>query len=226
MVQDNIVSSTEQQPADKVGEVTLQPRLYADPQYVFSLFGRGYFSKKSNKWVPSTTPRQTVDIAWAGGYIMSERAKWATEELRRIMPFSTDQELRDFKLREFEAVAAAGTFSHGSAKALLMRSRFIVVDIDDLDSTAEAREIQQTLIKDQNVETALCFVSPKGLGVKWWVELPAWCQGFSFSEQYSALSRYLGFHYGLQADLSCSNVNRLCFLPYDPNCYVNPKYSI
>ena len=204
-------------------------------QTVFTLFGKGHFSEKRQKWVPSTTPQQTVNIAWCGQYIKSERAKWPTDELRRLQQTveevteeqkrAKEQMLRDFKLHMFDAVAGAGTFSYGNAKGLIRRSRFIVLDIDDLESTEEARVIQQTLIADKNITTALCFVSPKGLGCKWWVELPEWCQNMTFAEQYAALSQYIGYEYGILADSSCSNVNRLCFLPYDPLCYINPKYS-
>ena len=203
---------------------------------MFTFFGKGHFSEKAKKWVPSTTPQQIVDLGWCGQYILSERAKWPTDELRRLLHTveeqteeqkrAKDQMLRDFKLRMFDAVAGAGTFSYGNAKGLIRRSRFIVLDFDDLDSTEEARDIQQTLIKDKNVETALCFLSPKGLGIKLWAELPEWCQNMTFAEQYAALSRYIGFEYGILADSTGSNVNRLCFLPYDPLCYINPKYSI
>lgn len=203
---------------------------------MFTFFGKGHFSEKAQKWVPSTTPQQIVDVGWCGQYILSERAKWPTDELRRLLHTveeqteeqkrAKDQMLRDFKLRMFDAVAGAGTFSYGNAKGLIRRSRFIVLDFDDLDSTEEARDIQQTLIKDKNVKTALCFLSPKGLGIKLWAELPEWCQNMTFAEQYAALSRYIGFEYGILADSTGSNVNRLCFLPYDPLCYINPKYSI
>jgi hypothetical protein len=203
---------------------------------MFTFFGKGHFSEKAQKWVPSTTPQQIVDVGWCGQYILSERAKWPTDELRRLLHTveeqteeqkrAKDQMLRDFKLRMFDAVAGAGSFSYGNAKGLICRSRFIVLDIDDLESTEEARDIQQTLIKDKNVETALCFLSPKGLGIKLWAELPEWCQNMTFAEQYAALSRYIGFEYGILADSTGSNVNRLCFLPYDPLCYINPKYSI
>ena len=203
---------------------------------MFTFFGKGHFSQKAQKRVPSTTPQQIVDVGWCGQYILSERAKWPTDELRRLLHTveeqteeqkrAKDQMLRDFKLRMFDAVAGAGTFSYGNAKGLIRRSRFIVLDFDDLDSTEKARDIQQTLIKDKNVETALCFLSPKGLGIKLWTELPEWCQNMTFAEQYAALSRYIGFEYGILADSTGSNVNRLCFLPYDPLCYINPKYSI
>ena len=195
-------------------------------QTEFSFFGRGHYSKHSGKWVPSTTPQQTVDVAWIGNYILSERAKYQTEELRRIMATASDQELREYKVREFDAVTGAGIFSYGKADKLTIRSNYIVMDIDDLASIDEAREVQRTLVIDKNVETALCFVSPSGNGIKWWLETPDWCGGEDFAEQYAEMSRYIGFNYGLQADLSCSNVNRLCFLPYDPECFVNPKYII
>ena len=193
---------------------------------LFSFFGKGYYSKKSGKWVPSTTPLQTVDVVWCAEYIPSVRAKYQTEELRRILPTASEQEVRDFKLREFDAVAVAGTFSYGSAQGLIERSKYIAVDIDDLSSTAEARKVQQTLVADPYVVTALCFLSPKGFGIKWWVESPEWCQDLPFAEQYRALSRHISFHYGLTADPTGVNVNRLCLLPYDPLCFINPKYCL
>ena len=139
----------------------------------FTLFGKGHFNEKTGKIVPSTKPVQSVDIAWTGRYITSDCAKAQTLELRRMMATATEQELRDYKLLKFDAVAGAGVFSYGNAKGLVERSPFIVLDIDDLSSTEEARQVQQTLIADKEVETALCFVSPKGLGVKWWAMVPA-----------------------------------------------------
>lgn len=195
---------------------------------LFTNFGKGYWSNKAQKYVPSTKPLMNVDVPWVGEYVLSEHAKSQTLELRQMMKKTTvtDQQLRDFKLLEFDAVAAAGIFSYGSAAGVVVRSPYIVVDVDDLASTDEAREIQQTLVNDQEVVTALCFVSPKGLGVKWWAELPDWCHNMTFSEQYAALSRYIGYTYGILADSTGSNVNRLCFLPHDPHCYINPKYLI
>lgn len=190
----------------------------------FTLFGKGYWSEKAQKYVPSTKPKRNVDIQWVGDYVLSERAKVQTTELRQMMATATEQQLRDYKLTEFDAVAGAGIFSYGNAAGLSVRSLYIVIDIDQLESTEEARAIQQTLIADKNVETALCFVSPKGLGCKWWVEVPEWCQNMTFAEQYATLSRYIGYEYGVLVDSTGSNVNRLCFLPYDPLCYINPKY--
>lgn len=190
----------------------------------FTLFGKGYLNRNTGKAVPSTKPVQSVDIAWTGRYITSDCAKAQTLELRRMMVTATEQELRDYKLLKFDAVAGAGVFSYGNAKGLVERSPFIVLDIDDLSSTEEARQVQQTLIADKEVETALCFVSPKGLGVKWWVVVPEWCKDMDFATQYATLSRYIGFNYGILADSSGSNVNRLCFLPWDKDCFINKRF--
>ena len=200
-----------------------QNRSYSS-NVMFTLFGKGHWSEKAQKYVPSTKPLMNVDIPWVGSYIKSERAKSQTLELRQMTATVTDQQLRDYKLLEFDAVAAAGIFSYGNANGVVVRSPYIVLDVDDLTSTEEAREIQNMLINDKEVVTALCFVSPKGLGVKWWAELPEWCQNMTFSEQYTALSRYIGFEYGIQSDPTGSNVNRLCFLPHDSECYINSKY--
>lgn len=192
---------------------------------LFTLFGKGYWSESAKKYVPSTRPQANVDIAWVYKYIISGRAEAQTTGLRQLMATAKEQQLRDYKLLKFDAVAAAGIFSYGSAAGLVVRSPFVVVDIDDLASTEEAREIQRLLVADSHVETALCFLSPKARGVKWWAELPDWCQGMDFGEQYATLSRYIGYQYGIESDPTGSNVNRLCFLPHDPFCYVNEKYS-
>lgn len=190
----------------------------------FTLFGKGYWSEKTEKYVPSTKPVKDVDIRWVGDYILSDRAKPQTQELRGMIGTAKEQELRDYKLLNFDAVAGAGRFKRGCAEGLIVRSPYIVIDVDDLASTEEAREIQHAFVDDGRVETALCFVSPSGNGTKWWVEVPEWCQGLTFAQQYTALSRYIAFEYGLKVDPSGKNVNRLCFLPWDNECFINDKY--
>ncbi len=136
---------------------------------------------------------------------------------------ATDQK-QVFKALHFEYATFAGIFSYRNARSLVMRSPFVAMDIDGLSSMEEARSLQQVFIQDTTVETALCFLSPKGLGVKWIVVLPEWLQGLSFKEQYERLRRYVGFTYGVDSDKNCSDVCRACYLPWDPQCYVNPKY--
>ena len=191
----------------------------------FSIFPRGY-QNKEGKAVFATRPQQAQDIAWVYDYITSTRAQWATEKLRSMVGEASKEELSDFKKLNFESATFAGIFSYRNARNLVHRSPFVVLDIDDLSSMEEAREVQQTLVADSYVETALCFVSPKGRGVKWVIRQPEWVQSPDFKTAFQMLSQHVGFQYGIVVDKSGSDVCRACFLPYDPECYINPIYFL
>ena len=191
----------------------------------FSVFPKGYRNQKGVA-VLAARPQQTQTIAWAYDYITSARAQWATETLRSMAGTAADGELSDFKKLNFETATFCGTFSYRNARSLLTRSPFMVLDIDDLTSTDEARQLQQQLAADGKVETALCFVSPKGRGVKWVVRLPEWTRYDDFKLSFQAMQQHVGFHYGIAVDKSGSDVCRTCFLPYDPECYINPIYFL
>ena len=190
---------------------------------LFSIFPTGYRNLKGEA-VLATKPKQVQDIAYVGNYVTSGQARWATETLRSMVATATNEEISDFKKLYFEVATFCGVFSYRNAGSLIQRSPYLVADIDDLSSTEEAREIQQKLVNDPNVETALCFVSPKGRGVKWVVEQPDWAQNNDFKTTFQMLQQHVGFEYGIAIDKSGSDVCRACFLPYDPECFINTKY--
>lgn len=191
----------------------------------FSIFGKGYRNKEG-KAVLATRPQQAQDIKWVHDYIISDRARWATETLRSMVDNATKDELSDFKKLYFEVATFNGTFSYRNATSLVVRSPWIVSDIDDLTSIDEAREVQQRLIADENIETGLCFVSPKGKGVKWVVRIPEWLENKDFKTQFQTLQRYMAFEHGITIDKSGSDVCRACFLPYDKDCFINTKFIL
>lgn len=190
----------------------------------FSIFGRGWRNQKGDA-VLATKPQQTQDLLWVYEYIKSERARWATETLRSMAENATKEELSDFKKLNFEVATFNGIFSYRNARSIIVRSPWLVADIDDLSSTDEAREVQQLLIADKNIETGLCFVSPKGRGVKWVLRIPEWLQSKDFKAQFEGLQRYVAFEHAIAIDKSGSDVCRACFLPYDKKCFINPKYQ-
>lgn len=192
----------------------------------FSIFPTGYWNFTQQKAVPNQKPKQTQTIGWVGEYITSERARWATQELRKMASTATREKKQEFKALNFEYATFSGIFSYRNARSLVERTPFLTLDIDDLGSTEEARKMQQMLCADKNIETALCFVSPKGLGVKWIVRLPEWTEGLNFRDQFERMRRYVGFNYGIDPDKSGSDVCRACFLPWDEQCYINPKYVL
>ena len=192
----------------------------------FSVFPCGWQREdgtaKMHQW-----PQQTVTIGYCYRWITSPLCAFVqTKGYRAKLPTASREEKRDYKILNFEYATFSGIFSYRDSKAynLIERSPFLTIDIDHLASTQEAIDVRRMLSEDQKVVTALCFVSPSGLGVKWVLELPEWTEGLSFKDQFDAMRNHLNFHYGLDADTSGSDVCRACYLPYDPDCYVNPKY--
>ena len=198
---------------------------YMNTNKTFSFFGKGVFNQEKGEWVLRKRPSQSVDIAWVYNYIKSERARVATEGLRAMPSTATKTEKSNYKKANLEYVTFSGVFPYRNAESLEMRSPYVCLDIDDLGSIEEARRIQHMLCQDQNLVTVLCFVSPRGVGVKWVVELPEWTANLPYKEQFDRLRNYLGFEYGIDPDTNCSDVCRACFLPYDNECYINPKYQ-
>ena len=190
----------------------------------FSIFPSGWWDEAQQTVKPRQRPQQTQTILWVYDYIKSERARWATEQLRAMAATATRQQKQDFKALNFEYATFSGVFSYRNARSLVTRSPFLTIDIDDLSSISEARDVQQMLSRDEKVETALCFVSPKGLGVKWVVVLPPWTDGLPFREQFQRVRNYVGFRYGYDADKSGSDVCRACYLPWDAECFINPRF--
>lgn len=193
----------------------------------FSIFNRGY-RNKAGKAVPQNKPLETQTIEWVGEYIKSERAREATQLLRNLKAQETseaEQKERELKVLSFMYATFSGVFSYRKTDGLLMRSPFICLDFDDLASLDEAKSLREQLSADSHIETELCFVSPRGRGVKWVVTLPERTLGMTFKEQFDFMRDLVGFNYGIEVDKTGSDVSRACFLPYDPECYINPKYQ-
>lgn len=189
----------------------------------FSLFPQGYRNQKGEA-VLATKPRESIDIRQLFDYITSERARHATETLRAMAGKASKDEVRDFKKLNFETVTPAGIFSYRDAKGLAVRSPYLVIDVDDLASVSEARDVQRRLSGDGNLQTALCFVSPSGRGVKAVIEIPAWARSDDFKTTFRRVRLYVGFAHGIEVDASGSDVCRACFLPCDKECFINPNY--
>ena len=190
----------------------------------FSIFPSGWWDEANQLVKPRQRPQQSQTIQWVYEYIKSERARKATEDLRALAITATRQQQQNFKALNFEYATFSGTFTYRNARSIIARTPYLTLDIDHLCSLEEARKLQEQLCSDPCVETALCFVSPRGLGVKWVVELPEWTQGQTFKQQFESMRLYTGFHHAVDPDRSGSDVCRACYLPWDSNCYINPKY--
>lgn len=186
---------------------------------VVSTFRRGYINKQ-DKAVPSSKVYNDVDLVTVYNYIRQDYAKEATKYLRSI---KNHDEAQRFKMLNFITMTPGGAFSYRNANHLNRHSGLMVIDIDGIASQKRLFEVRDLLLHDPVFETELLFISPSGNGLKWII-----CVGpqdkDSHSKTFAMVSQYLACAYGIEADPSGSDVSRLCYLPHDPECYINPEF--
>lgn len=199
---------------------------------LFSTFPRGFVNRQGCT-VLAVRPHATFSVADAYQYITGPAAIEATEGLRALVasravpdaPTRQEQDAeQDYKKLHFEVATFGGTFTYRSARSLVADSGLRAIDIDDLAGEDEARALQRLLIADHHFSTALCFLSPRGCGVKWVVALPDDWRSIGTRQQYMGLVKYLLFEYGIVADRSGSDISRACYLPHDAQCYLGPQF--
>ena len=93
----------------------------------------------------------------------------------------------------------------------------------DFDHVPDLIDLKQRLLADEYFETELMFVSPSGDGLKWIIAVDL--QGMEHSRCFRAIANYLAHAGYPNVDMSGSDVARSCFLPHDPDVFINPKYE-
>ena len=155
-------------------------------------------------------------------YLTSDYAKAHTEYLRTI----SDSKARSrYKADNLDYITPGGIFRSRKESDLVKASGYMVIDFDHIP---DARGLVRKLARDEHFETVLAFRSPSGDGVKWIVALPNITKPdgspFTFLEFFTILSNYSRKTYGVEADPSGKDICRACFLPYDPDAFLNPLY--
>ncbi len=169
-----------------------------------------------NKPVRNTIPSKTLNLLDVYKLIKGNNYKLVTDKLRAI---SNKVEARTFKASNFDYVTFSGTFSKREDKALIKHSGLITIDFDH---NPNIEQLKADLLKDDYFETELLFVSPSGDGLKWIISIDI--SQFSHAEYFEGLQGYISQTYNLQIDKSGSDISRACFLGYDSNIFINPKY--
>ena len=116
-------------------------------------------------------------------------------------------------------------FQTRNDKALISHSGLLCIDFDHLQNVDLLRN---QLLQDEYFETQLLFVSPSGDGIKWIISISppmGDLGGFSHSNYFAAVANYILQTYGVEVDKSGRDISRACFLPYDPQAYINPLYK-
>ncbi len=170
--------------------------------------------------ISNVRPFRNLTIKEVYNYIIGHEAESQTETLRSI---SDRLAARSYKAENFAYATFGGTFSRRSNNSLKESSGLLCIDFDHLyDFGSSPVYLKDSLLKDRYFETVLLFISPSGDGLKWIIEIPENCLGRD--DFFSALEAYILSTYGVGIDPSGKDISRACFLPYDPEAYINPKY--
>ena len=165
--------------------------------------------------IKNTIPVLKMTLADAYEYITGPTAVSRTRELRSK---TDNKESRKFKSEKFDYCTFSGIFSKRSDQALVQHSGLLCLDFDHLTNLEEVR---QWLLNDDYFETQLLFVSPSGDGLKWIINIDI--SKTTHADYFRAVANYLKQTYNVDVDQSGKDICRACFLPHDPNCYINPK---
>ena len=167
----------------------------------------------------STHPHSTVSIRQVYLGIRDGRFREETESLRVITDLD---ERREYKKNEFNFVTFSGTFSYRNSVSLVKHSGLICLDLDHL--AGRRWELRDRLIVDPYFETELLFTSPSGDGLKWVVEIDL--SRATHLDWFKSIRNYVRVTYGVAVDESCKDVVRACYLPHDPEIYINPIIDV
>lgn len=164
--------------------------------------------------VRNTIPHKSISLLDAYNYIVGDYAKQRTEKLRRI---KDPKQARQFKASTFDYCTFSGMFQTRNDKALTSHSGLLCIDFDHLQSVDLLRK---QLLQDEYFETQLLFVSPSGDGLKWIIPIDT--RQANHADYFAAVANYILQTYGVAVDKSGRDISRACFLPHDPNAFINP----
>ncbi|MBK6978381.1 MAG: VirE protein [Cytophagaceae bacterium] len=139
-----------------------------------------------------------------------------TEHLRQI----SDKKLaRKYKAANFNYVTFSGTFSSRKDDALLKHSGYLAIDFDHI---LDLESLKAQLLNDNFFETQMLFKSPSGDGLKWIISIDITQN--THQDWFMAIKNYLEQTYQLKVDSAGIDVSRACFLPNDPQIFINSKH--
>lgn len=167
--------------------------------------------------ITNTRPQKSVTIPEVYKYITGHNAEEHTNILRRIQ---NRKQARLYKSGNFDYVTFCGQFRLRSDNEVLEVSNLICLDFDHI---ADIEGLFHALLQDEYFDTELLFRSPSGDGLKW--VIPITEHRMKHSEYFHCVSNYIKQTYREEVDKSGKDLSRACFLPYDPNAYINPIYT-
>jgi hypothetical protein len=145
----------------------------------------------------------------------------AIRHLRTVFARQGEDAYRAAKQR-LPQITFAGTFAPTRAKEhLVCHSEMAHADIDHLGNLQETK---YRLMDDPHL--AYCFTSPRGDGLKFGVRIPKVDSDQAYKHAWGVLAAAHQEKYGVIWDPSGKDICRLCFVSWDPACYVNPGAEV
>lgn len=165
--------------------------------------------------ISNVRPFKDITLSDTFNYITGSYAEKRTLKLRAM----TDAKYaRNFKAANFDFCTFSGTFRQRNESGLIEHSGLLCLDFDHLN---DVESLFLRLLEDEYFETQLLFRSPSGDGLKWIV--PINVAEMPHGDYFRAVSNYVLATYGVEVDRSGRDIPRACFLPYDPQAFINPK---
>lgn len=168
------------------------------------------------KPVTNVIPTKEITLIEVYNLIQGNEFASCTSTLRNIQDV---KEARKYKAFNFDYVTFSGAFSKRNDKHLKKHSGLLTIDFDHISNISTLKE---ELLKDEYFETELLFTSPSGDGLKWII--PIDLTKVKHQDYFKAVANYIQHTYSLEVDGSGKDISRACFLPHDPNVFINPKY--
>lgn len=170
------------------------------------------------KPIQNTEPCRCITVLDVYRYVSGHYAKVQTETLRAI---SSPAEARKYKATHFDFCTFSGIFRKRNERELIQHSGLMCIDFDHVDNLDG---LKNQLLQHEYFDTELMFTSPSGNGVKWIISVEL--KGWEHSRFFKAVTNCLRATGLPPVDMSGCDVARSCFLPYDPQAYINPKYEV
>jgi hypothetical protein len=177
--------------------------------------------------ITNTKSHKAVSLLQIYNTIKGDYYKDRTQKLRAILsPLSCGEgsgersaQARLFKAANFDYCTFSGIFTTRNDKALVKHSGLLCLDFDHLPSVELLRN---QLLQDEYFDTQLLFVSPSGDGLKWVISIDT--TATTHGNYFAAVANYILQTYGVAVDKSGRDISRACFLPHDPQAFINPQF--
>jgi hypothetical protein len=169
----------------------------------------------------SSTPSAILTLAEALDAITEGQYAADIRHVRKVWR-PQGEEAYTLAKRRLPQCTFAGTFAPTRTKAhLVQHSGLCHADIDHL---ADLPTTKQRLQADPHV--VYCFTSPRGDGLKYGVHVPVITSDEAYKHAWGTLADAHATAYQVTWDPSGKDVCRLCFVSWDPTCYINLEADV